>query len=232
VFEIRSNEPERIDTGDYTEEEYRTFLREIRFINRWIGDRWALKKTLLKEIEESGVSEFSVLDVGAGSGELLKEIALFARKANRKARLVGLDLNPLSAESIGSEGERFREINSIQGDALNLPFPDDIFDYAICSLFTHHFTDDGVVNILQEMKRVSRRGIIVIDLERDRNAYFWYKVFCAAFRISELVRHDGLLSITKGFQPDELSKLGRSAELDNVVTGKSFPGRVTLTARI
>ena len=232
MFEIRSNEPERIDTGDYTEEEYRTFLREIRFINRWIGERWALQKTLLREIEESELSEFSVLDVGAGSGELLKEIALFARKTGRKARLVGLDLNPLSAESIDAEGERFDEITSVQGDALDLPFPDGTFDYTICSLFTHHFTDEGVVNILREMKRVSRREIIVIDLERNRNAYFWYKVFCAAFRISELVRHDGLLSITKGFRPDELSELGHSASLNNIVTGKSFPGRVILTARI
>ena len=52
MFEHRSSEPERIDTGDYTEEEYKTFLREIRFINRWIGDRWALRKSLLKKIEE------------------------------------------------------------------------------------------------------------------------------------------------------------------------------------
>ena len=232
MFEVRSHEPERIDTGDYTEEEYKTFLREIRFINRWIGERWALQKTLLREIDEAGLSDFSVLDVGAGSGELLKEIALFAQRTGRNARLVGLDLNPLSAESIDAESERFDEITSVQGDALNLPFPQGTFDYAICSLFTHHFTDEGVAKILKEMKRVSCRGVIVIDLERNRNAYFWCKVFCAVFRISELVRHDGLLSITKGFLPDELSQLGRSADLNNVITGKSFPGRVILTARI
>ena len=67
VFETRSNELERIDTGDYTDEEYKTFLREIRFINRWIGDRWALRRSLLKRLEKLDLSEFSVLDVGAGS---------------------------------------------------------------------------------------------------------------------------------------------------------------------
>src|SRR5437773_2746087 len=221
MFETRSNEFERIDTGDYTEEEYKTFLREIRFINRWIGDRWALQKTLLKEIDRLDLSEFSVLDIGAGSGELLKEIALFARKSNRKAGLFGLDLNPLSAESISNQSQKFDEIESVQGNALDLPFTDDTFDYAICSLFTHHFTDEGVVNILMEMSRVSRRGIVVIDLHRDRNAYFWYKVFCAVFGISELVRHDGLLSITKGFQTRELAELGDTANLSNVVVGKS-----------
>jgi len=231
VFETRSYQLERIDTGDYTEAEYRTFLREIRFINRWIGDRWALQKSLLKAVEESGLSAFSVLDVGAGSGELLKEVALFARKRNKAATLVGLDLNPLSAESIAAEGQQFSEIKCVRGDALDLPFPDGTFDYAICSLFTHHFKDEGVVDILKEMNRVSRRGLIVIDLHREPNAYFWYKVFCFIFRISELVRHDGLLSITRGFQPQELEELGSTANLSGINVGKSFPGRVMLTAR-
>lgn len=231
MFEIRSNEPERIDTGDYTEEEYKTFLSEIRFINRWIGDRWALQKTLLKEIGDSNFQEFSVLDVGAGSGELLTEIALFARKTNRRAKLVGLDLNPLSAQSVASEGQRFDEIESVQGNALSLPFPDSTFDYAICSLFTHHFTDDGVVEILKEMKRVSRRRIFVIDLHRDRNAYFWYRVFCVVFRISEMVRHDGLLSITKGFRKAELYEMASAARLESPKVIEVFPARVVLMSK-
>ena len=231
VFETRSLEPERIDTGDYTEDEYKTFLREIRFINRWIGDRWALRKSLLKQIGGSSASEFSVLDVGAGSGEILKEIALFARNTKRKAQLVGLDLNPLSADSIAAEGHELSEIRSAQGNAMQLPFDDGTFDYSICSLFTHHFTDEGVVAILREMKRVSRRGIFVIDLHRNKNSYFWYKVFCRVFRISELVRHDGLLSITKGFTPTELTGIAARAGLKNTMTVGSFPGRVILAAK-
>jgi len=230
VFETRSARPERIDTGDYTEEEYRTFLREIRFINRWIGDRWALRKSLLQEIDQSKLSEFSVLDVGAGSGEILKEIALFARHRKRKAFLVGLDLNPLSAKSVAAEGGRFREISSVQGTALDLPFIDGAFDYAICSLFTHHFTDDGVVEILREMKRVSRRGVCVIDLHRERGAYRMYEIFCAVFRISKLVREDGLLSIKKGFQPEELRKLASHAGFGNAEVSTVFPARVVVTA--
>jgi len=231
VFDTRSNEPERIDTGDYTEDEYKTFLREIRFINRWIGDRWALRKTLLKRIEELDLNEFSLLDVGAGSGELLKEIALFSRNASRTARLIGLDLNPLSAESIADESKRFDEINSVRGDALNLPFSDGAFDFAICSLFTHHFTDDGVVAVISEMNRVSRLGIFVIDLHRELGAYRMYKIFCAVFRISKLVRDDGLLSIKKGFQPNEFVKLADRAGLTDVNVTTVVPARVVLAGQ-
>jgi SAM-dependent methyltransferase len=230
VFETRSNEPERIDTGDYTEEEYKTFLREIRFINRWIGDRWALQKTLLKKIDELDPAKVSVLDVGAWSGELLKEIALFARRRKSRAFLTGLDLNKLSAESVANEGNNFDEINAVRGDALNLPFDDNSFDFAICSLFTHHFADDGVIEIMREMKRVARRGIYVIDLHREKGAYRMYKLFCFVFRISRLVREDGLLSIKKSFQPDELSGLAKKAGFANVGSQTVFPARIVVTA--
>jgi ubiquinone/menaquinone biosynthesis C-methylase UbiE len=230
VFETRSNELERIDTGDYTDDEYKTFLREIRFINRWIGDRWALRRSLLKKIDELDLKSFSVLDVGAGSGEILKEITLFARKRAANAFLVGLDLNELSAQSIANEGKNFNEINSVRGDALHLPFADDAFDFAICSLFTHHFSDDGVVEVLREMHRISSRGVFVIDLHREQGAYRMYKIFCAVFRISRLVRDDGLLSIEKGFQPDELSRLAERAGFTRVTSQTVIPARVVISA--
>jgi ubiquinone/menaquinone biosynthesis C-methylase UbiE len=228
VFEKRSYQLERIDTGDYTPEEYERFLREIRFINRVLGDDLALKKTLLKEIERENLQPFSILDVGAGSGELLRTIAVFGRKTKRKARLFGLDLNELSVKSVLEESRKFGEINSIRGDALSLPFADKAFDYAICSLFTHHFTDENVVKIFLELNRVARRGVFVIDLHRHRVAYALYKIFCAAFRISRLVREDGLLSILRSFKPDELKLLAEAANLKNVSVERHFPFRLVL----
>ena len=228
MFEKRNYKLERIDTGDYTPEEYETFLREIRFINRVLGDVWALRKTILKEIETKDLREFSVLDVGAGSGELLREIAGFARKQNRKTRLCGLDLNEISARAIFEESKDYDEIHAIRGDGLNLPFADDAFDYAICSLFTHHLTDENVVRLLSEMRRVARRGVFAIDLHRHKNAYIAYKIFCVIFRISPLVREDGSLSILRSFKADELKILGEKANLENVSVEKHFPSRLVL----
>ena len=230
MFDIRSNEPERIDTGDYTREEYATFLREIAFINRYLGDSRALKKTLLAEIEEKDLRDFSVLDVGCGSGELLRMIAEFARETGRKAALTGVDLNSISSSTTQSESYEFPEIVSVQGNALGLPFADNSFDYAISSLFFHHLTDEQIVVALREMSRVAHRGIVVIDLHRDPVAYVGYKLFCFAFRISELVRHDGSLSITKGFRPNELEQLAKKSGLDGIYVGQLSPGRVVLEA--
>ena len=230
MFQKRSEKLERIDTGDYTPEEYDCFLREIRLVNRFAGDNRALKNTLLRTIKNENLHEFSVLDVGAGSGELLRVIARFARKSNREAALCGLELNSRSARSILEESENFPEIRTVRGDALLLPFADQSFDYAICSLFTHHFTDENVVRILEEMNRVARRGVFVIDLHRHRAAYFLYKAFCAAFSISPLVREDGLLSILRSFKPEELAEFAGKSNFASFSVTRVFPFRLVLRA--
>ncbi len=228
VFVTRSEQLERIDTGDYTQEEYERFLREIRLVNRFAGDNRALGKTLLRDIEKSDLRQFSVLDVGAGSGELLRAIARFSYRRDRRATLFGLELNSRSARAIVEESVNFPEIEAVRGDALNLPFADDAFDYAICSLFTHHFTDDDIVRILEQMSRVARRGIFIIDLHRHRAAYLLYQIFCAAFRISPLVREDGSLSILRSFQPGELERLAGKANLKRFSVTRYFPFRLVL----
>lgn len=228
MFKTRSKELELLDTGEYTPEEYEGCLRELRRINRWLGDARALEETLLRDIERENLKQFSVLDVGAGSGELLRVIAKFARKNNKSVRLFGLELNARSAQAILEESKDFAEINSVRGDALRLPFSSNSFDYAICSLFTHHFSDEKVVEILREMKRIARRKIFAIDLHRDRNAYFFYTTIGRIFLHNRLVRHDGALSILRSFVPEELENLGKHAGLKSVSVTKHFPARLVL----
>jgi ubiquinone/menaquinone biosynthesis C-methylase UbiE len=232
VFENRSQQLERIDTGDYTPAEYACFLREIAFINRVTGDLRTLKKTLFREIERENLREFSVLDVGAGSGEMLRFIAEFAEETGRKASLTGIELNEVSALAIKHESIDFPEISSVRCDALKMPFADGSFDYAVCSLFTHHLPDETVVDVLREMARVSRRGIFVIDLHRHPVAYKLYQAFCAVFRISRLVREDGLLSIQRSFKPNELNELAKQAGLQNASVERNLVYRLVLRAKI
>ncbi len=228
MYKTRSLKLERLDTGDYTAEEYERFLTEIAFINRRIGDERAVRGTLLREIEKENLQSFSVLDVGAGSGEILRVIAEFARKQNRKTRLTGLELNARSARAIRENSENFAEINAIRADAFALPFADDSFDYAMCSLFTHHFTDENVSKILAEMKRVARRKVFVVDLERKFAAFVLFKLFCRANRLSRLVREDGSLSVLRSFTIDELETLGRAAKFKDISVRKIAPYRLVL----
>jgi ubiquinone/menaquinone biosynthesis C-methylase UbiE len=229
-FKRRSYELEDIDTGNYTPEEYEHCISELQLVNRWMGDAHALKQTLLRDVEEKKLKEFSVLDVGAGSGELLRVAADWAKSADRRFQGVGLELNERSAQAILEESTVFPEISSVRGNALQLPFTDDEFDYVMCSLFTHHFVDERVVDILREMNRVARRRIFVIDLHRDPVPYFFYTTLGKLVLKNRLLRHDGALSILRSFKADELVRLGKAAGLRDLWVEHHFPARLVLSA--
>jgi len=229
-FKQRSHRLEHIDTGNYTAAEYEDCISELQFVNRWMGDAHSLKATLLREIESESLTSFSILDIGAGSGELLRVAATWARQTNRRLRAVGLELNESMAESMLQESERFDEISSVRGDALKLPFADAEFDYVMCSLFTHHLLDEQVVDVLREMSRVARRRIFVIDLHRHPVAYFFYTTLGKLVLHSRLVRHDGALSILRGFKSDELLELAKRAGLRDISVERHFPYRLVLSA--
>jgi len=229
-FQQRSYELEHLDKGDYTPEEYEGCIVELQKVNQWLGDASALRNSLLKDVEAEGLRTFSVLDVGAGSGELMRVAAGWARETGRDARLVGLEMNARSAKAILDESREWK-IASVRADAFKLPFADRQFEYVICSLFTHHFRDPQVVALLREMSRVARRKIFVIDLHRDAVAYFFYTTVARLFLHNRLIREDGALSILRSFKTEELEKLGRQAELREVTVEKHFPSRLVLSAR-
>lgn len=229
-FRHRSDELEHLDKGDYTSEEYEGCIVELQRVNEYLGDATALRRSLLAEIERAGLQSFSVLDVGAGSGELLRVAAKWARRTGREAHLVGLELNARAASAILEESKEFRSISALRGDALQLPFEDGRFDYAICSLFTHHFKDDEVVRVLRELRRVARRRIFVIDLHRHPLAYFLYTTVGRIFLHNRLIREDGALSILRSFRPAELRRLAERASLSDIAVARRFPFRLVLGA--
>src|SRR5437588_8796408 len=110
-FRERSHELENLDQGTYTPEEYEGCIVELQRVNQWLGDANALRDSLLKEIEKLGLQSFSILDVGAGSGELLRVAAKWAREADRESFMVGLELNERSARAIREESMSLPEIN-------------------------------------------------------------------------------------------------------------------------
>jgi ubiquinone/menaquinone biosynthesis C-methylase UbiE len=231
MFDSRSYELEHLDKGDYTPEEYEGCIVELQRVNRWLGDSRALRRSLLESVAAQGVKEFSVLDVGAGSGELLRFTAAWAEKEKKTATLVGLEFNERSAGAIVTESQEWPNIGSVRGDALSLPFANDSFDYVMCSLFTHHFRENEIVKILREMQRVARKEIVVIDLHRHPIAYTFYTTLGRLFLYNRLIREDGALSILRGFKPDELRALGEEAGLKDVRVERRFPYRIVMRGK-
>ncbi|MEP6787973.1 MAG: methyltransferase domain-containing protein [Acidobacteriota bacterium] len=223
----RSLKPERLDTGDYTPQEYAKYHREMRFIHRVFGEIRALRRTLVADIKADGSKHVSVLDVGAGSGELLRSIGRLIPE--NVDFLVGAELSRDAALSIKANSTN-GEVEAVQCDAMELPFGDESFDYVFSTLFLHHLSDAAAIDLLNEMNRVARNGFFIVDLHRSAFAYYFYKALGSLF-LQRFTREDGSLSILKSFRPAELRSLANRAGLSGVTVKRSAAYRLVLSGK-
>ena len=98
-------------------------------------------------------------------------------------------------------------------DGLVLPFADGAFDAVISLQTLHHLDGAHGIDLLTEMVRVSRGIIVVSDLRRSLPAYLGARVLAGVAWKNKLTRHDGPLSVERGFTKEELLDLGRQASV-------------------
>jgi SAM-dependent methyltransferase len=184
-------------------------LRDIARINRWFGGHRTLLN-LLKEFVEPA-NHFSILDVGAASGDMGKCIV----KRYPKANVVSLDRQPIHLKRAHPP--------KVAADGLALPFANGTFDFVMCSLLLHHFSDREITDLLKEMRRVAQRALIVLDLERHPFAYCFLPLTRLLFDWSDLTVHDGCISVEAAFTCDELATLGLTLCPLWATTRRHFP---------
>ena len=181
-------------------------LRFLRRVNRLLG----YTRSTLHHLERFSHAwkpdePVRILDVATGSADLPRAILGWAdRRGFRDVRVVGLDLHATTAAAALAQNPDPR-IEIVRGNALQLPFADDSFDYVTTSLFLHHLDDDDVARAIGEMSRVARRGIIAGDLIRRRRAYLWIKLF--TLFANPIVKNDGPASVAQAFTRDEILSL-------------------------
>jgi ubiquinone/menaquinone biosynthesis C-methylase UbiE len=121
---------------------------------------------------------------------------------------------------------------SVVGDAFALPFRAASFDFVFSSLFLHHFTDAQIVELLRDFGRVARRGVLMIDLERNPIAYFFLPWTRWLLGWDPVTVHDGKISVEAAFRPRELASLAEAAGLREARARAYWPAfRIALFAR-
>jgi ubiquinone/menaquinone biosynthesis C-methylase UbiE len=137
------------------------------FVARWYArqtahDRDEFERTAQRLAAHLG-SNARVLEIAPGPGYLA--IAL-VRAAG--CRITGLDISRTFVQ-VATENARAAGINADfrQGDAADLPFPDDQFDFIVCRAAFKNFARPLVA--LDEMHRVLKPGgtALIIDLRKD-----------------------------------------------------------------
>ncbi|MGC8533220.1 MAG: class I SAM-dependent methyltransferase [Candidatus Parvarchaeum sp.] len=95
---------------------------------------------------------YKVLDVGTGPGFVAFEIS------GKVAISLGLDINEHMLEIAvrKAENEDYNNVIFVRGDALSMPFPDNVFDAVTCRRVAHHIKEKR--KFIEEVWRVLKKG--------------------------------------------------------------------------
>jgi ubiquinone/menaquinone biosynthesis C-methylase UbiE len=120
--------------------------------------------TELAERMATGLSiKSNVLEVAPGPGYFAIELAKLG-----DYRITGLDISETLVEIARANAANANvRVDFRHGNAANMPFDDELFDFLICRAAFKNFADP--IGALQEMYRVLKPGgrALIIDLRRD-----------------------------------------------------------------
>lgn len=193
--------PELLDQAP--DREAAASLGDLVRINRYLGGyrtlRWLMQQVVRRD------EGFSLLDVGAASGDMTEKI----RRWYPHARVTAMDYK--ANHLIRARPPK------VVGNAFQFPFSSNSFDFVFCSLFLHHFPDEDVVRLLRGFRGLARRAVLAIDLERGPLGYHFLPVTKPIFGWHPITVHDGPASVQAAFKPDELRELAEMAGLKATV---------------
>jgi SAM-dependent methyltransferase len=153
---------------------------------------------------------FSLLDIACGHGDALRQV----RARYPAAKLTGIDLNPWATRAAREATIPSAEIEFINGDAFAY-HPAQKFDFIITSQFTHHLTDEQVVDFLRWLQDNAAVGWFIGDLHRHFFPHYGFPLLARLLFWHRFVREDGQISIARAFTRAEWQALLHKAGLTN-----------------
>jgi ubiquinone/menaquinone biosynthesis C-methylase UbiE len=202
-------------------------LRDLRRSNALLGGVGLSREALdaLVGTDAGRSAGIELLDVGTGGADI--PVALLAdwRRKGRKLAITATDERPevIAAARVANPGlEQVEGLRLEVADGRALPYEDRAFDVAHASLVLHHLDRADAVRLLAEMARVSRRGIVVNDLQRAPHAWLGAWLVSHLFTRNRYSRYDAPLSVRRAWTVVEMKALLAVAGLRPIATRRHF----------
>jgi 2-polyprenyl-3-methyl-5-hydroxy-6-metoxy-1,4-benzoquinol methylase len=216
----RSDKEELMDDFSIGGDLLRDTLDKLENINRWLGGNKVtikgLKNILKNHTKEQ---EITIIDVGCGHGDILRDVAIFGRKHNYKFKLIGVDANPTAIDYANELSTDFPELSFETQDIFSNDFKNRKYDVLLATLFFHHFKEPALVSFLESSLKSVRIGVVVNDLHRHKLAYYLFMLL-SIFISNKMIINDGLISVLRGFKREDLSIISKKLNVESQISWK------------
>ncbi len=204
-----------MDDLDASGEVINQTLKELEVINRLLGGNQVTTNGLARLLK--GIAhdqKVTIADLGCGGGDIMKLMAQWAQKRDMDVEIIGFDANPHIIDYAEANCKGFDNIRFEVQDIFSEQFKARQFDVICCTLFTHHFTDQNLINIFHQFKQQAKIGTVINDLHRHWFAYHSIKLLTQVFSKSPMVQYDAPLSVARSFRRADLAGIMKKAGIE------------------
>ena len=175
----------------------------MKTINQWLGGNHVTTLGLARLFRSNPRSHYEITDIGCGGGDMIRVMADWAKKHGIRASFTGIDANRFIVDFAKNRQNNLYETNWVVQNVFDPEFKVPKTDLITCTLFTHHFSDQELVELLKAFKEKARLGIVINDLHRHPLAYYSIKILTQLFSKSPMVQHDAPLSVLRSFSRND-----------------------------
>ena len=202
-------------------------VRQFEGINRLLSSsRRLIRKHLVSRMSPGTDRPYTLLDIGAGGGDIACWLADYCKKRGINIRITCLDNDPWIADFARQNIAGRGNIEIIEASIFDLP-RSVRYDFVFSNHFLHHFDEEDILRILDRLLITARRTLLMNDLLRSKLSYLGYRLCAALFLHHSFAARDGALSIRRGFLPRELEQLlTRTDRPDLLEVWQAVPGRI------
>jgi 2-polyprenyl-3-methyl-5-hydroxy-6-metoxy-1,4-benzoquinol methylase len=212
----RTDEPETMDDFAMEGEILRDALDKIAKINQLLGGNQLTLRGVQKLLGSiSKTATITIVDVGCGNGDMLRSLADYGLKNKLDFQLIGIDANNFTVNHAQQLSRNYPNISYQCEDIFDENFAKLKYDIVLCTLTLHHFKDNEIIHLLSVFNSNSNIGIVINDLQRSAIAYRLFQALCFVFRLNDMSREDGLISILRGFKKVELIHFSEKLKFSN-----------------
>ena len=211
-FSHRSFSAELMDAFYIRKELLYQNLHELDILNRTLGGH-TITLSGIKKLVTDKTKTYHIIDLGCGSGDALKRIAVWARAHDYTVRLTGVDINADAINYLRLHCKDYPEITGVVSDWRDYINGNIAIDIVHCSLFCHHLNDIELAELFLLIQRFAKTGFVINDLRRNWFAYYSVYLLTRLLQGSALSKNDGPISVLRGFKSAELSAIIQHAQI-------------------